>query len=272
VLTETSFETIRVRQEGPLCWLFLDRPSKSNAFNPQVFEEIDHVLADLATDRSIKVLIFQGSGKGFSSGHELGRERGSDEVSSVLGRMNRPFETFRRIWELPKVVIASVHGYCYGAATQLCECCDLVVVSSDVQIGLPRLPMGAGLTPPLLALTVGVRRAKQIAFDIGSTLDGETAVNWGWANFCVPSDQLTAEVTALALRISRSPLNVLLGQKASLNRVTALQGFWTAATIGIEMDAMHHYAQTGAPTSRAIKEVGVRGALEMFSQGLLSGD
>jgi enoyl-CoA hydratase len=269
---ESSFNTIQLRREGPLCWLSLNRPSKSNALNPEVLDEIDYVLSDLAADRSIKALIIQGNGKGFCSGHELGRERGADDVSSVLGRMNRTFETFRRIWEFPKVVIASVHGYCFGAATQLCECCDLVVVSSDVQIGLPRLPMGAGLTPPLLALTVGVRRAKQMAFDIGSTLDGPTAVEWGWANFCVPPDQLAEEVNALAFRISRSPVDVLIGQKASLNRVAAMQGFWAAATIGVEMDALHHFAQTGAPTSKAIREVGVKGALQMFSQGLLGGD
>jgi enoyl-CoA hydratase len=271
MLAELSFSTIQIELEGPICRLSLDRPTKSNALNPDVLDEIDRVLAALASDRSVKVLIIQGKGKGFCAGHELGRARGADDVASVLGRMNRPFETFRRIWEYPKVVIASVHGYCFGAATQLCSSCDLVVVTSDVQIGLPRLPMGAGLTPPMLALTVGARRAKQLAYDIGSTLDGPTAVEWGWANLCVPPDQLAEEVNELALRISRSPLDVLAGQKASLNRVSAMQGFWPAATIGVEMDALHHYAKTGAPTSDAIREYGVKGALEMFSRGQLGG-
>jgi enoyl-CoA hydratase/carnithine racemase len=237
-----------------------------------VLDEIDRVLQMLAGDRSAKVLVLRGAGKGFCSGHELGRDRGSDEVTAVLGRLNRSFDTFRRIWEFPKVVIASVHGFCFGAATQLCESCDLVVVGSDVQIGLPRLPMGAGLTPPMLALAIGVRRAKLLAYDIGSTMDAATAVDWGWANLSFPTESLHDEVHELAKRIARSPVDVLVGQKASLNRVAALQGYWTAATIGVEMDALHHYAQTGAPTSRAIREVGVKGALEMFSQGLLGGD
>jgi enoyl-CoA hydratase len=269
--TDTTFDTVYVEQAGPLCWLTLDRPEKGNALNPHVLDEIDAVLADVAADRSIRVLILRGRGRGFCAGHELGRDRGPEDVVSVLERMQRTFGTFERIWSLPKPVIASVHGYCIGAATQLAQSCDLIAVSSDVQIGLPKLPMGAGLTPPMLALAVGVRRAKMLAYDIGSTIDGPTAVDWGWANVCADADQLEQEVTALAQRIARSPLAVLAGQKAALNRVSALQGFWQAATAGIEMDAMHHFAKTGEPTSRAIKELGVKGALDLFNQGGLGG-
>lgn len=64
---------------------------------------------------------------------------------------------------------------------------------------------------------------------------------------------------------------VLAGQKAALNRVAALGGFWQAATTGIEMDAMHHFAGTGAPTTRAIREAGIAGALELFERGQLGG-
>ena len=269
--TDRTFDTVDVEQAGPLCWLTLDRPGKGNALNPHVLDEIDAVLADVAADRSIRVLILRGRGRGFCAGHELGRDRGPEDVISVLERMQRTFGTFERIWSLPKPVIASVHGYCIGAATQLAQSCDLIAVSSDVQIGLPKLPMGAGLTPPMLALAVGVRRAKMLAYDIGSTIDGPTAVDWGWANICAGADQLEQEVTALAQRIARSPLAVLAGQKAALNRVSALQGFWQAATAGIEMDAMHHFAKTGEPTSRAIKELGVKGALDLFNQGGLGG-
>ena len=265
------FDTVNVCQDGPLCWLTLDRPEKGNALNPHVLDEIDAVLADVAADRSIRVLILRGRGRGFCAGHELGRDRGPDDVISVLERMQRPFGTFERIWSLPKPVIASVHGYCIGAATQLAESCDLIAVSSDVQIGLPKLPMGAGLTPPMLALSVGVRRARMLAYDIGSTIDGPTAVDWGWANICADPGQLDHEVTVLAQRIARSPLAVLAGQKAALNRVSALQGFWQATTAGIEMDAMHHFARTGEPTSRAIRELGVKGALDLFEHGGLGG-
>jgi enoyl-CoA hydratase/carnithine racemase len=268
----SAFDTIRVDREGALCWLTLDRPGQGNALSPHVLDEIDQVLAQLTTDLSVKVLIIRGSGKGFCAGHELGRARGPENVSAVLGRMNRTFDTFRRIWELPRPVIASVHGYCIGAATQLAAACDLVAVSTDVQVGLPKLPMGAGLTPPMLALSIGVRRARLLAYDIGSTMDGPAAVAAGWANFHADPDALDAEVTALARRIARSPVEVLAGQKASLNKVAELQGFWLAATSGVELDAMHHFAHTGEPTSRAIREHGVRGALELFDQGLLGAE
>ncbi len=263
-------EPVRVERDGPLCWLVLDRPSRGNALNDEVFDAIDATLLELSTDREIKVLIIRGEGKGFCSGHDLGGQRGEmNDVASVIGHMKRSFDTFRRIWEFPKPVIASVHGYCVGAATQLVAACDLVVVASDAEIGLPKLPMGAGLTPPMLAQTIGVRRAKLMAFDIGSTMDGQTAVDWGWANMSVDSDKLIDEVTALATRIARAPLEVLSGQKSTLNRVAELQGFWSIATMGIEMDALHVFAKTATPTGKAIQEFGVKGAVERFNQGLL---
>jgi enoyl-CoA hydratase len=268
----SGYDTIRLDREGPLCWITLDRPGKGNALSPHVLDEIDDALARLAPDLTARVLIIRGSGKGFCAGHELGRDRGPDDPASVLARMHRTFGTFRRIWDFPRPVIACVHGYCIGAATQLATACDLVAVSTDAEIGLPKLPMGAGLTPPMLATAVGVRRAKLLAYDIGSAMDGPAAVAAGWANFHAAAADLEAEVAALARRIARSPAAVLAGQKASLNRVAELQGYWQAATIGIEMDAMHHYARTGEPTSRAIREHGVRGALEMFARGELGGD
>ncbi len=268
---QAGYDTLRVRDEGPLCRITLDRPGKGNSLNPHVLDEIDSVLASVAANRAVKVVILSGAGRGFCAGHELGRDRGPDDVMSVLERMQRTFATLERIWSLPRPVIASVHGYCIGAGTQLAAVCDLIAVSSDVEIGLPRLPMGAGLTPPLLALSVGVRRARQLAYDIGSAIDGPTAVSWGWANTCSAPDQLDADVTALALRISRSPLAVLAGQKAALNRVADLQGFWQMATTGIETDALHHFARTGAPTKRAIRELGIKGALAAFEQGELGG-
>jgi enoyl-CoA hydratase len=261
---------VRLEREGPLCWLVLDRPTRGNALNDEVFDAIDSALHELSTDRAIKVLIIRGEGKGFCSGHDLGGQRRElNDVTSVIGHMKRSFDTFRRIWDFPKPVIASVHGYCVGAATQLCAACDVVVVSSDAEIGLPKLPMGAGLTPPMLALTIGVRRAKQMAFDIGSTMDGPTAVEWGWANMSVEPERLTEEVTALAMRMARAPLEVLSGQKSTLNRVAELQGFWSIATMGIEMDALHVFAKTATATGKAIQEYGVKGAVERFNQGLL---
>jgi enoyl-CoA hydratase/carnithine racemase len=63
---------------------------------------------------------------------------------SALERSRRSFDIFRWICAPSKPVISIVQGYRIGAGTQLAESCDLVV-STDVEIGLPKLPMGVGL-------------------------------------------------------------------------------------------------------------------------------
>jgi enoyl-CoA hydratase/carnithine racemase len=56
---------------------------------------------------------------------------------------------------------------------------------------------------------VGPRKAKEIFYPIGTTIDGKEAEKIGWANKSVPADKLEAEVNAVAARIAETPMDLL---------------------------------------------------------------
>ena len=171
---------------------------------------------------------------------------------------------FMKFWDCPKPVIAAVHGYCLAGATQLCVFCDITVVASDARIGMPRIPVGGGYITPVWTPLVGPKRAKQLAFDSTSEISGEVASQWGFANYAVPADQLFDDVRNLALRISRTPPEILHMKKVSINRAADVQGWRTIAPMGAETDALLHYSNAVAELFQLVRDNGLKNAISIF--------
>jgi enoyl-CoA hydratase len=144
------------------------------------------------------------------------------------------------MWDHPKPVIAAVHGYCLGVASQMCSFADLTIVAEDARIGEPTVPIGGGYVAPTWIPHVGIKRAKELAFIAGNWIDGRTAVEWGWANHAVPASDLIGAVRSLAERIALTPPSVLEMKKRSINRAAEAAGFRTALTHIAETDARLH--------------------------------
>lgn len=157
-----------------------------------------------------------------------------------------------------------MHGYCLAGATQLCVFCDITVVAADARIGMPRIPVGGGYITPIWTPLVGPKRAKQLAFDSTSEISGDMASQWGFANYAVPADELFEDVRNLALRISRTPAEILRMKKVSVNRAADVQGFRTIAPMGAETDALLHYSGAVGGLFELIREHGLKKAIAIF--------
>src|SRR5690606_12682645 len=79
---------------------------------------------------------------------------------------------------------------------------------------------------------VGPKRAKEFAFLPGNCNDGPTAVEWGWANHCLPEGRLVPAAEGLAARIAQVPPAVLRAKQTAINRAADAHG-WRLATAGI---------------------------------------
>src|SRR4051794_25196277 len=208
------YEHIRLEHEDDLTWIVLARPDRANALSNELLDEFSHALETLKTTGG-PVLAIRGAGKGFSAGYDIGQvgvPKAADPVAD-RARLQRNVDRFLAIWDHPKPVIAAVHGYCIAGASQLCVYCDITIVAEDATIGEPTVPLGGGYIAPLWAPLVGPKRAKELAFVPGNTIDGRTAVEWGWANHAVPADALMGSVRSLADRIALVPPEVLRVKK-----------------------------------------------------------
>jgi len=202
------------------------------------------------------VIGIRGEGKGFCSGFDLEQvgKMGETAVDPIAdrARLQRNLDRWIAIWDHPKPVIAAVHGYCLAGATQMCVFADITVVADNARIGEPTIPIGGGYLAPVWSTLVGPKRAKELAFVPGNWIDGPTAVEWGWANHCVPAADLVASVEGLAARIALTPPEVLRIKKHSINRAAEAQGFRAAAAHVADMDALLHQA----PAVHAVRQRG----------------
>lgn len=262
---DTSYEFIRLEHEGPLSWIVLNRPDQANALSNALLEEFSHALEWLK-DNGRVVIAIRGEGKGFSAGYDIGQVGRPQEADPVgdRARLKRNLDRFLAIWDHPKPVIAAVHGYCMAGGNQLCVYTDITIVAEDARIGEPTIPLGGGLIAPLWAPLVGVKRAKEFAFVPGNSIDGRTAVEWGWANHAVPADQLLDSVRSLAARIALTPPDVLAIKKLSINRAAEAMGVRTASNHVAEMDALLHVAPSVLNVRERIASEGLKAVISDY--------
>jgi enoyl-CoA hydratase/carnithine racemase len=260
---------VLVEREGPLTWLTLNRPDKLNAMNHALLDELSAALDSLAADETTRVIAIRGSGRAFSAGYDIERSDDAHEVDIVDDYLTHVgyLERFLAIWDHPKPIIACVHGYCLAGATQLCTFCDITVVAEDAVIGWPSLPLGGGYISPLWVPLVGPKRAKQMSFVPGSKISGQTAADWGWANYAVPATELESNVRELALSISRIPAATLRMKKMAINRVADAMGFRNIVPMGAETDALLHYSAAVKELAALIQANGLKKAIAIFNSG-----
>lgn len=240
------FEQIRIDRGRHIDWIVLNRPDRANALSAAMLDEFSAALEQLES-AGAPVVGIRGEGKGFCSGFDLQEVGKMSDVAvdpvTDRARLQRNLERWLAIWDHPKPVIAAVHGYCMAGATQMCVFADITVVAADARIGEPTIPIGGGYLAPVWSTLVGPKRAKELAFVPGNWIDGPTAVEWGWANHCVPAETLIASVEGLAARIALTPPDVLRIKKHSINRAAEAQGFRAAIAHIADMDALLHQSQ-----------------------------
>src|SRR4029077_4715817 len=133
-----------------------------NALSTVMFASLIARLDDCLVDEAVRVVIVKGNGRGFSSGADLSgydpKQRGA--YADRLSLLERHIDNCIRLWESPKPVIAQIHGYCFGMASLLSMCVDLVYFAKNATVAWP-LPLGGGMVGPQWVFHVGARRAKE---------------------------------------------------------------------------------------------------------------
>ena len=280
----SATEVVLYERDGRLAYITLNRPERLNAFSPEQWAGLEMRLAEANGDPEVRIIILRGAGRAFSAGADL-RARAEAQAAALAAGKEMPVQhadaaedaialhassdRYIRIWNNPKPIIAQVHGDCLGVASQLAVMCDITVIAEDARIGLPSLPLGGAYISPMWSWLIGPKRAKEMSYTVGAQVDGKTASDWGWANRAVPAADLESTVREMALQMANLPSKFLQLKKYSINRQMDIQGFSTAIRTGAEMDALLHYTDTVDVMRGAIRDQGLRGAIEAFNGGKL---
>ena len=174
------------------------------------------VFKKLNNKKEIKVIIIEGSGKGFSAGHDLKEIKSLKKKSKYKKLFNLCSKLMLEIVEGKKPVIAKVHGAAFAAGCQLVASCDLAISTDDAIFATPGVNIGLFCSTPMVAVSRNVSRKKIMKMLLtGDSIDAKHAKEIGLINDYYTISNLDDEVLKLAKKIaSKSTLLIKIGKKA----------------------------------------------------------
>lgn len=182
----------------------LNRPDKRNALSLELMEEMIAALREVALHDPSRAVVIEGAGPAFSAGHDLSEMIGREQ--EFFHRLfDRCTVMMEAIHELPKPVIAKVHGIATAAGCQLVAACDLAVAAEGTRFATPGVKIGLFCSTPMVPVSraIGRKRAMQMLLT-GEPIDAATALDWGLVNQVVPHEELEVAVQQLVQAIARS--------------------------------------------------------------------
>ncbi len=78
-----AYEVLRLKRDGKIGYITLNRPERLNALNNQLVDEIHVALDELGEDDDIGAIIITGEGRGFCSGADQSGRYGPKASSSI---------------------------------------------------------------------------------------------------------------------------------------------------------------------------------------------
>ena len=194
----------------------LNEPSTYNALSSKMLKSLINIFKSLNKKNETKVIIIEGSGNGFSGGHDLNEIRSLKKKSKYNKLFNLCSKLMLEIVEGRKPIIAKVHGAAFAAGCQLVASCDLAVSSDDAIFATPGVNIGLFCSTPMVAVSRKVSRKKTMKMLLtGDPINAKYAKEIGLINDYYPISELEDEVLKIAKKIaSKSNLTIKIGKKA----------------------------------------------------------
>jgi 2-(1,2-epoxy-1,2-dihydrophenyl)acetyl-CoA isomerase len=217
-----AYATVNLQRAGAVARIELNRPERMNAWDAQLGLDLRNAIERVGADPELRAVLLTGAGRGFSSGADLAAgfeptPEGHPDVRTPLIERYHPIIVGLR--ELPKPVVAQVHGPAVGIGCSLALACDLVLAAESAYFLLAFVNIGLvpdGGSSAFLPARIGLTRATELAM-LGERLPAAKALDWGMVNAVHPDAELAAAADALAQRLAAGPTLAYAATKRQLN-------------------------------------------------------
>ena len=201
--------------------VIIDEPKTYNSLSFQNLSDLLKALKKLDTDKKVKVIILEGSGKGFSAGHNLKEVRRLKKKEKYQKLFDLCSKVMLQIVEGRKPVIAKVHGAAFAAGCQLVASCDLAYSTKDALFATPGVNIGLFCSTPMVAVSRKINRKPMMKMLLtGEPIKASYAKELGLINDCYTSSKLSSEVLKVAETIaSKSNLTIKIGKQTFYKQI-----------------------------------------------------
>jgi enoyl-CoA hydratase len=212
--TEPS-PTVRVRRDGPVTTVVLDRPAARNAVDGPTAAALADAFRAFDADPDARVAVLTGAGGTFCSGADL-KAIGGPRTNRVEPDGDGPMGPTRL--RLGKPVIAAVSGHAVAGGLELALWCDLRVADPGAVFGVYcrrwGVPLIDGGTVRLPRL-IGRSRALDLILT-GRSVDAAEAYAIGLVNRLTPEGGALTAARELATRLAALPQTCLRHDRLSV--------------------------------------------------------
>lgn len=202
--------------------LTLARPEKKNAFNGEMLQTIDRILQQWAADPAVRVIVLAAQGETFCAGADLAwmAQYADATREQNIANARELGMVFHRIAKSPKPVVGRIQGAARGGGVGLAAAVDIAVASENASFALTEVRLGLlpGVISPFVVERLGPSRARHL-FMTGEPISAAQAERAGLVHFCVPPDQLDAQVQAVVRQLVQGGPEALLACKQLVDLV-----------------------------------------------------
>lgn len=223
-----NFKDIIYEKKDHVAKITLNKPEKLNALSLNLMQELRTALDDIRDDGDVRCAILCASGdRAFSSGFDL-EDVVADSTPGWEKLIRQNYETFMKIFQMDKPVIAAVNGYAVAAGVSLALICDMVVAADNAVFSEPEIrhfSLSPLLILPWLASNLKIAHYH---YYTGDPIDARLAKELGLVTKVVPQAELMHEAEKMARRVANVPPFPVQLTKQSLRRTYEIMGMVNA--------------------------------------------
>lgn len=200
-----NYKNIKTSINKQLLEIYINRPDKMNAINPETSMELKHIFEQFKSNDNLKVAILSGSGeKAFSAGNDLKHIRADSDPKVPFGGITSDYICY-------KPIIAAINGFALGGGLEIALSCDILIASDKSTFGFPEPKVGlfagaggaaklAKIIPQKLALSLLLT---------GKLINSTEAKNIGLISEIIPAKDILNRAREIANEILKcSPLAI----------------------------------------------------------------
>ena len=193
--------------DGKIATITNHNPDKHNAFDDDMDAELFAILAELKQRPDVRVVIWQGEGKSFSSGRDVASIGTNLKPVSHHELMRGGHRGIQQLWEMDQPVIVACKGWVMGGSFQRALLCDIRVAAEGTRFRLPELTHG--VIPDTGGFGVLYEMCGPgVVSDLvltGRVMQAEEALGHGIISRIVSPDALESTVREMAEAIAAAP-------------------------------------------------------------------
>jgi enoyl-CoA hydratase len=198
-------EHILIEKQEQIAVITINRPTKLNALNKEMIQELHEAFAELNKEQTVKAIIIVGSGeKAFVAGADISEFANFSIAEGQQLAAEGQALLFDFVQNLSTPVIAAVNGFALGGGLELAMACHFRIASTNAKMGLPEVTLGVipgyGGTQRLAQL-IGKGRAMELIMTAGM-IDAATAHQYGLVNHVVAQEELLEFAKGIATKIA----------------------------------------------------------------------